>query len=206
MRTFQCVLFPLVALIRSSSSFTAPTRALCSLNQGHHTPLLLSSASETDGDAAQLPDATEVVFDQTKHLRLLSESLNKASGETLQQRLALEEDEDWQDTLHMSMRFALLSHGAAVNNNGVDGPFNEYGNVAALETFSYAQQQQFYEIPAYHMASPGYDQEDLTRMYEYVKDLPDGYILNYEGFRCTQDQRRLCLRGAIVSVCVCVKK
>jgi len=128
------------------------------------------------------------------HLRLLNDSLKNATGKSLPELMGKTSDTYWQDEVHMSMRYAVLSHGAV---NGFDGPIKTYANFAAVAAFSYPKKQ-ILEMPACRMARPGLDQEELTRIFLQLKEHPANCIENYHGFRCTQDQRQFYVRDAIV--------
>jgi MEKHLA domain len=105
------------------------------------------------------------------------------------------------DNVHMSMRFALLSHGAV---NGMDGPVHNYANFAALSAFSYTRQQ-ILRIPACRMAAPGgSDQATLSQIYMTLREQQssttnNNILQNHQGVHCTQYLQRFLIRNAIVS-------
>jgi MEKHLA domain len=112
-----------------------------------------------------------------------------------------DDDDSWStDHVHLSMRFALLSHGAV---NGMDGPVHNYANFAALSAFSYTRQQ-ILRIPACRMAAPGSEQADLSQLYMTLRQeqrLGNNNILqNHQALHCTQYLQRFLIRNAMVSL------
>lgn len=211
MRPFQCgVLLFLLFLFRWATSFSPshqPRRSsgVVRRNQAEESP----STARSSSAASDPSKATTDELDIANHLRLLSKSLESATGKTLPEVMGIDisststDAECWHDDVHMSMRYALLSHSAV---NGLDGPINTYANFGAVAAFSYPRQQ-ILQLPACRMALPGYDQEELTRIYLQLKDDPAiNCIDDYRGFRCTQDQRQFFVRDAIVrtNLALCV--
>jgi len=155
----------------------------------------LGSQSSSATSASSAADS----IDRQDHVRILSDNLFKHTGKDLLLMMDLDGNTDspgWQDEIHMSMRWALLSHGA---DNDLDGPVNNYANFGACSAFSYAQSQ-ILNLPACRMAVPGWDQEALTQLYSRLRENNPNNVIQHEGFRCTSDQRRFYIRDALVRI------
>ena len=107
------------------------------------------------------------------------------------------------DDIHMSSRYALLSHGAI---NGMDGPEHNYVNFGACAAFQ-TSRDQLLEMPACRVATPGSDQlawsECLTNLRPDQQEGGigdgEGYLEHYSGFRCSLlDQRPFYIRDGLV--------
>jgi hypothetical protein len=111
---------------------------------------------------------------------------------------------EWDD-IHMSNRFALLSHGA---KDRLDGPVNNYANFGACGAFCISRDV-ILKTPAFRMAEPGFDQDEwsmkLTKLRQRSRDDSDDScqcIEQFCGWRCTiPDQRRFYVKDGIVWNC-----
>jgi hypothetical protein len=183
-------------------------------SSSRHTSVQSSSASSSSSDANKITseEAEEEEFDQTMHLSILDRNLKRYSSEEqgLLERMGLlnqettsdDSDEGWDDEIHMSLRFALMSHG---NVNGMDGPIHNYANFGACSAFQLSRQA-LLSMPACRVAAPGVDQEAWSMRLQSLREDPDNNFMDeYQGYRSTlMDGRRFYIRDAVVSLAVLV--
>lgn len=158
----------------------------------HWHPAKLFSSSSSNQPSMSEPSPP---IDRDAHVCLLSENLKACTGHNLTQvmGLLLSRETEWHAQVHTHLRYALLSHGSV---NGLDGPINNYANFAACLAFSYPRAQ-LLDMPAGRMALP-MDQEDVSQEWMDLRKNPRNVVQQYQGARCTSDQRRFFVRDAVV--------
>lgn len=143
-------------------------------------------------------DATTDTLDLAEHIAILDDNLKRHSKRGLLDRMELEEEDDWEDTVHMSTRYALLSHGG---KNGMDGPIHNYVNFGGCSAFQIGRAD-FLRVPAARVADPGMDQETWSMILQRLKSDPENVVENYQGYRSTlTDRRRFYIQDAVVWNC-----
>jgi hypothetical protein len=180
-----------------------------------------SSSKEQSADLQQHPSSLassskegeeETEFDRDTHLDILDKSLKQVTNGKIQGILQYmfsdEDDSSWNDKhrwddVHMSSRFGLMSHGST---NGMDGPEHNYVNFGACAAFQVSSSV-LLDMPACRVAKPGSDQLAWSdcildlRAASSQDDGGDGYIYNYQGFRCSLlDQRPFYIRDGLVGI------
>jgi MEKHLA domain len=203
------VLF-LFLLIATASNGFAPTTFVAKGCAVPHIPehYFRSCPSRCKGSVEEEEQETVRIirkdeFDVEAHLRHLSASLEKATSKSLAEHMKLDDDTEEEgvvdnpknvDAAHLSMRFALMSHGTGTTTGML---LNNYANFAALAAFRYSRTQMC-TLPASHMAQAGSDREHLAITLMQLQNIPGGHLPSYEGFRCTKDLRKFYIKDAIV--------
>lgn len=174
-----------------------------------HAPLFVSRRSQVaspsshffsarDDSVSSSKEADGPIVDRDVHVRVLNDSLERHIGKGIRDftGTSCEEADCWDD-IHTSTRYALHSNGAT---NDLDGPVNNYGNFGALGAFEMTYPQ-FTRMPASRMANPGLDQEEWSQVLQRVQSMgKEGFLQNYQGFRCTVNQTPFFIRDALVSL------
>lgn len=152
------------------------------------------------------------VEDRDAHVAMLNNNLKRWTGRGLFQHMfddnhdnSSKSHHEWDD-VHMSSRYAVMSHSST---NGLNGPVLNYANFGACGVFELSRGA-LLQFPAYCVAEPGWDQEEwsmtLQRLKEQGakhKDNPTRQcIAGYAGWRCTlPGQRRFYVRDGVVWNC-----
>jgi len=167
-------------------------------NQGH--TFLWAYVSSPSSDPRE--DTDEEALDQSEHLSILHENLERFTNRGLLERMGLHETgfrhpgtQGWDDEVHMSMRFALLSHGS---DNGLDGPIHNYANFGACAAFQLSRNA-LLNVPACRVAPPGMDQQIWSMVLQRLQEDSENVLEEYQGYRSTlTDGRRFFIRDAVV--------
>lgn len=170
----------------SSSNEDAYSSNESSQNHGQPPP---PQQQQSDGTSSSIK--SDDFLDRDEHVRLLDASLRKFHPNQLGLLEVIYGPDNaptrhlWDD-VHMSMRFALMSHGKV---NGLDGPILNYANFGACAAFQ-TSRSQLLDMPSCRMASVGRDQLALSDMYQQLREtnaeVPErNILLRYQGFRCT---------------------